>query len=255
MVTHAVTASDELVEGLRRGDARAFDQAFMRFRPRIYGFLARLTGHPALAEDLLQETFVRLARHAPTLAVDTRLEAWLFTVARNLYLSHRRWALLDLERLSELRLWSMLAPPPESPLAHAANDQELALLEQAIASLPLTYREVILLVGVEGMSPSEAATILGTNGAAVRQRLARARARMSDLMERLRRMPAHDVSGLRAAQMQARVRAAFVSVHRQSARFEGLRVAYRRYLEPAWVTALGAAYLAWAFLQVIELGH
>jgi RNA polymerase sigma factor (sigma-70 family) len=107
----------------------------------------------------------------------------LFTVARNLYLSHRRWALLDLERLSELRLWSMLAPPPESPLAHAATDERLALLEQAIAALPLAYREVILLVGVEGMSPSEAATVLGSNGAAVRQRLARARAMLRELLD------------------------------------------------------------------------
>ena len=75
------------------------------------------------------------------------------------------------------------------------------------------------------------------------------------LMQRLGAMPAHDVSRLRAAQMQARARAAFASAHRQSASFGGLRAVYRRYLEPAWVTALGAAYLAWAFLQVIELGR
>jgi RNA polymerase sigma-70 factor (ECF subfamily) len=174
---------EDLVERLRRGDGRAFDQVFARYRPRLYGFLARLSGQPALAEDLLQETFLRLARHAPKLAPGTRLEAWLFTVARNLYLSHRRWALLDLARSSELMMWSRLAPPLASPLAQATADQELAALEQALAELPLVYREVLLLVGVEGMEPANAASVLGVSGAALRQRLSRARAMLRELME------------------------------------------------------------------------
>jgi RNA polymerase sigma-70 factor (ECF subfamily) len=173
----------DLVERLRRGDERAFDWVFDHYRPRLFGFLARLSGHRALAEDLLQETFLRLARHAPNLAPDTRLDAWLFTVARNLYASHRRWALLDIERLSEIRLWSMLAPPPPSPLAQAASEEELGALENALARLPLAHREILLLVGIEGMTPAEAATVLGLSNDAARQRLSRARAMLRELLE------------------------------------------------------------------------
>jgi RNA polymerase sigma-70 factor (ECF subfamily) len=161
---------------LKAGDTTAFDAVYERFRPRLFSFVVRLSGERALAEDLVQETFMKLARHAPRLADDTRIGAWLFTVARNLFISHRRWALLDVARVSELRLWTQLAESQATPFAVAAASETERLIEQAIASLPLAYREVLLLVTVDDMAPSEAATIIGLKPAAVRQRLARARA-------------------------------------------------------------------------------
>ena len=76
----------ELLDGLRRGDAAAFDRVYARYRDRIYRFLRRLTGGDRpLADDLFQETFLKLARHAFRLRDDTDLAAWLYTVARNEY--------------------------------------------------------------------------------------------------------------------------------------------------------------------------
>ncbi len=160
---------------LKAGDASAFDVVYERYRPRLFSFLARLSGERALTEDLVQETFMKLAQHAPRLADTTRIGAWLFTVARNLFISHKRWALLDVARVSEVRLWTQLAEPQATPLAVAAASETEQLIEHAIASLPLACREVLLLVAVDGMTPSEAATIIGLKPAAVRQRLARAR--------------------------------------------------------------------------------
>ncbi|MBW2465255.1 MAG: sigma-70 family RNA polymerase sigma factor, partial [Deltaproteobacteria bacterium] len=91
-----------LVAALRRGDREAFDAIYDRYRPRVFAFLGRLSGDRVLAEDLLQETFVRLARRAPDLDAATRLRPWLFTVARNLFLDHRRWVILDFDRLRDL---------------------------------------------------------------------------------------------------------------------------------------------------------
>ena len=85
--------ADECVRALRNGDAAAFDAAYALYHRRIYDFLYRLSGRRDLAEDLFQETFIKLARHATTLREDTELGAWLFTVARNAYRSHRRWVL------------------------------------------------------------------------------------------------------------------------------------------------------------------
>jgi RNA polymerase sigma-70 factor (ECF subfamily) len=174
-------ATDEagLLAALRAGDERAFAEAYARYRPRLYSFLARLTGRPALAEDLVQETFVRLARSAAELRADTRLGAWLFTVARNLFSSHRRWALLDLDRLGELRLWAALQPPEPSPFVLAAVGETERRLEQALAELPLVYREIVLLTAVESMTPSEAAAVLGLSAPTARKRLDRARAMLA----------------------------------------------------------------------------
>ena len=177
----AVVDSEAIVGGLARGDTRAFDAAYDRHRAALHAFLVRLSGSTALAEDLLQETWLRLARHCRELSPDTELRAWLFTVARNLYRSHRRWAVLDAGRLRELGLLPAKSAP--SPFESTAESEARRELEAALADLPLEHREVLLLCSVSGFEPSEAAGILGISPEATRQRLARARAKMR---ERLR---------------------------------------------------------------------
>lgn len=156
---------------LRRLDASAVDAAFEAWSPRVHAFLRRLGASPELAEELVQETFVRLVRHAPTLREDTRLGAWVFTVARNLWRSHRRWAWLDGTRLLELA-----APPrPPGPAELLAATELQLRYEAALAALPEPQREVVLLVVGEGLDPQDAAAVLGLSPEATRQRLARAR--------------------------------------------------------------------------------
>ncbi len=180
-----VTAADDaedaaLVRALRAGEARAFDLAYARYRSRIFSFLLRLARRRDVAEDLLQETFVRLAKHARTLAEDTVLGAWLFTVARNLWRSHRRWRLLDAERLRELGLWPSASSV--TPLALSEATETERRLEAALLALPEMYREVLLLVAVERLEPQRAAEVLGLRADAVRQRLLRARAMLSQAL-------------------------------------------------------------------------
>ena len=174
--------SEALVAGLARGDTRAFDAAYDLYRAPLYAFLVRVTGAVALAEDLLQETWLRLARHSRALPAGTELRPWLFTVTRNLYRSHRRWALLDAGRLRELGLLPPSAPQP-GPFDAAVENEAQRELEAALAVLPLDQREVLLLCAVSGFEPTEAAAILGISPEATRQRLSRARGR---LRERLR---------------------------------------------------------------------
>jgi len=102
-----------LVARLSAGDTGAFDEVYDVYRPRVFAFLLRMTRNRALAEDLLDETWLRLVRHAARLLPDTRLGPWLFTVARNLYWSHRRDALLEESFVPELlTLWPSPAPWP-----------------------------------------------------------------------------------------------------------------------------------------------
>lgn len=164
---------------------RAFDDAYVRLRAPLYSFLLRLSQNPELAEDLLQETWIRYARQLRQQgqlgpADDPR--PWLFTVARNLYRSHRRWALLDAERLRDLALWPRAERP--GPLEALSAGESERRLERGLAELPFEQREAVLLCAGSGFSPAEAAAIVGIGAEAFRQRLARGRARLRERLER-----------------------------------------------------------------------
>ena len=158
----------EAAELLRKRDARGFDLIYARYADRIFGFLVRLSRSHSLAEDLFQFTFLRLAEHGSRLKPDSDLRAWLFAVARNAYYSHTRVRTVE-------------ALPLEYEAA-VESDAELRLelteLERALAVLEPSDRELLLLVGVEGMSALEVATVLEIDRVAVRKRLSRARERL-----------------------------------------------------------------------------
>lgn len=169
------------IAGLRRGDASAFDRVFTAYRRRLYAYLARMTRRRDVAEDLLQETFLRLAQHARRLDADTRLGAWLFTVAHRLVVSWARAQAVRAQLAGDLPLRES-PHDARSPLEALADSQVQLALERAFAQLAPAYREVALLVGVEGMQPTEVAQILGQKPEAVRQRLARARIQLAEAL-------------------------------------------------------------------------
>ena len=172
-----------LVERLQRGDPVAFDRVYDEYRPRLYGFLLRMSRSRTVAEDLLDETWLRLVSRVRSLRPDTRLGAWLFTVARNLYWSHRRACLLEETREPDLlTLWPSPSPWP-SPFELAATSELERRVETALAGLQPHHREALLLVAHEGLTPGEAATVSGITPEAFRQRLSRARAALAEKLE------------------------------------------------------------------------
>jgi len=173
----------ELVARLRDADERAFDIVHAEFNTRLFNFLARLSRRRDVAEDLLEETWLRFVDHAHRLKPDTRLGPFLFTVARNLYVSYCRSRLLeDAHTADMIGLWPLGTPRP-SPFESSVASETATRIEQAIAALPATYREAILLVAVEGMKPAEAAAVCGISGEAMRQRISRARAMIAGKLE------------------------------------------------------------------------
>jgi RNA polymerase sigma-70 factor, ECF subfamily len=178
-----VTDVDAHVSALRRGDPAAFDAVYAALQGRVFAFLLRLAGRRDTAEDLAQETWLKLARAAPALREDTRLVPLVFKIARNAFLSYRRWAVLDLSRL--LMIGFEPATTAEGPDAQHERSRAIALLEASLAELPVASREVLLLVGVEGLDQGEVARILGISYEATRQRLSRARAQLEAKMQAL----------------------------------------------------------------------
>lgn len=163
-----------LVAALRRGEAPAFDAVYEEFRPRLFGFILRLVGRRAVAEELSQEAWMRLATRAAALRDDTRLAPWLFTVARNLCFSYRRARGLDGVGASETELQALRDEAP-SPLRRAEGSELGERLERALRRIPARDRETLLLVGAEGLAPVEAAVVCGIRTEALRKRLERAR--------------------------------------------------------------------------------
>src|SRR4051812_17585048 len=84
-----------LVGRLRAEEPAAFDAIYLALNVRLLTFLVRLTRDRAIAEDLLEETWLRLVTHAPRLRPETRLVPWLFTVARNLHVSYCRSRMIE----------------------------------------------------------------------------------------------------------------------------------------------------------------
>lgn len=172
-----------LVARLQAGDPSAFDEVHTALNARLFSFLLRLSRRRDVAEDLLEETWLRLVTHAKRLRPDTRLAPWLFTVARNLYVSYQRSRLLEETHAASLiGLWPGGSPRP-SPFEETATNETERRIEAALAELPAAYREVLLLVGVEGFRPVDAAEVCGISPEALRQRLSRARALLTRRLE------------------------------------------------------------------------
>jgi len=174
----------ELVRRVRASDTDAFDTVHATFNTRLFSFLARVSGNRDVAQDLLEETWLRFVANAERLEPDTRLGPWLFAVARNLHISYCRSRAIEISHAEAgIGLWPAIAPA--SPFDHAVGQQVEQQVEAALASLPVTYREVLLLVGIEGLRPAEAAAVCGISQEAMRQRLKRARLLLQSRLDEL----------------------------------------------------------------------
>lgn len=162
---------------LKQGDARGFDWAYARYAEGIFGFLVRLARSRALAEDLFQHTFLRLAERGRSLRSDSDLRAWLFSVARNAFHSEVR------ARGVIARADASLAPTPSASGPAPEAGLALADLERALASLEPEDRELLLLVGVEGLSYAQLTLVLDVDAVTVRKRVSRARGRLAQALD------------------------------------------------------------------------
>jgi RNA polymerase sigma-70 factor, ECF subfamily len=147
----------DLVRRCLAGEQRAFDTLYDRHAGRVFHLLRRLTANEAEAEDLAQETFLTAYRSLASWRGEGAFGTWLCGIGVRLYANARRrpqpeTGLLDDE--------AGLAATDADPLAHCLRREQEKCVEQAIAALPPLYREVFVLVQVEGLSCREAASWL-----------------------------------------------------------------------------------------------
>ena len=166
-------ASDEdlMLRVQRRRDEEAFNGLFARFRVPITSYLYRLVGNRSEAESLAQESFLRILEKAEHYQHPKRFSTWFYTIARNLatdFLKKKRAVVPD--DFSGLSDAIVAASMPEADDA-TARRQELDELVAALQALPLVYREVVVLRGLQELSYREIAAIVGCPESTARSRM------------------------------------------------------------------------------------
>ena len=185
-----------LAEGLKRQEAGLLDQLIVRYQHRLLRYLLYLTGSREMAEDLFQEVWMRVLVRGAQFNGKARFETWLFAIARNLVIDHRRKrTLASLEELmegtggDERPLPLEIAGIEPSSFDHAANLEDRERIAAALIGLEAIYREVMVLRFYEDMSLEEIATVTRTPLSTIKSRLYRGMAILKPRLERLQLRP------------------------------------------------------------------
>ena len=190
-------AEDRLIERLRQGDTQALEALMTRYSGRVYRLAFGITRNDADAEEIVQDVFLTLFRKIDTFEGRSALGTWIYRVTANAALIKRRGQRVELEVLLEDYLPRFLedghregdraflcADWSQRPDEVAQGVETRAILTQALERLPDTYRAVVLLRDLEGLSNDEAAEVLGETVASVKSRLHRARMALREQLTR-----------------------------------------------------------------------
>jgi RNA polymerase sigma-70 factor (ECF subfamily) len=144
--------------------------------PNLRAFAMSLSGNVDRADDLVQGTLVRAMANIHLFQPGTNMQAWLFTILRNLFRSEFRKRRREVEDVDGSYLDSLESPPEQD------GRLEFEELFDALAKLPFVQREALLLVGASGFSYDQAAAICETPVGTIKSRVNRARGRLAELL-------------------------------------------------------------------------
>lgn len=188
-MTAADTPSDEdLMLAYARGDRLAFETLYDRHALPVWRFVQRSVQDAALADDLVQDVWFSVVRHAPQYEVRAKFRTWLFTLAHHRMVdhwrTHKHHTSLEAETQEGSSLAEMLAAESGFGPERRLDSRELAqALLDALAALPAVQREAFLLQAEAGMSLAEIAQTTGVNIETAKSRLRYARARLRETLE------------------------------------------------------------------------
>jgi RNA polymerase sigma-70 factor (ECF subfamily) len=196
---NANTVAEELVrrenlavaQGLKRQDAGLLDELIVRYQHRLLRYLLFLTGNREMAEDLFQDVWMRVLTRGTQFNGKARFETWLFTIARNLVIDHRRKkTMTSLEELidngsdDDRPISFEVADHQPSPLEQVRSVEDREKIAAALLQLDTLYREVLVLRFHEELTLEEIARITKAPLSTVKSRLYRGLAAIKPKLER-----------------------------------------------------------------------
>lgn len=186
----------EVVVLAQQGREPAFRELIRRYERPVFSLIFRMVRDGTVAEDLAQDTFIKVLNHLDKYRPEFKFSSWLFKIANNVAIDHLRRRQLDTVSMdgsphaataAEAESSSFqLADQAESPLDELASRELGAIIEQAIGSLRPEYRNCIMLRHVEGRSYEEIAATLDLPLGTVKTYIHRARQQLREALEHLR---------------------------------------------------------------------
>jgi len=171
----AVT-DDQLIDQVLAGDTGSFEELVGRYRNQVFNFILRLLGSRDDAEDILQDTFMKVYQSLPRYQKRARFASFLFTIAHNLSMNrinYRKRSLLKLETLSQSS--DTKSTMDRTPDAELREDEISIVVHRAIDKLPPKYRAALVLSEFEGFSYKQIGQVLNCSVGTVKSRIFRAR--------------------------------------------------------------------------------
>jgi RNA polymerase sigma-70 factor (ECF subfamily) len=169
----------ELVQQLKNGQLFAGSTLYTRHKLAIYSFCLRMLADGEAAKDATQETFMKMISKIHSVDKGIALRSWLFSVARNeVLMVLRRKKIIPMDSFDE----SEQAYDQSTPYHSAVQEELTAHVQEAIQKLKPAYREVFLLREMEGLSYDEIANATGTTLSAVKSKIFKSRAALSEML-------------------------------------------------------------------------
>jgi RNA polymerase sigma-70 factor (ECF subfamily) len=164
-----------IARGLRRRDPDLLDRLIEQYQHRLLRYLLYLSGNRELAEDLFQETWIRVLERGHQYDGKHEFSTWLYTVARNLTIDYlRRKSPLSLDGLMQHEEHALLEPTDTRLAWEVVQQHEQAdRISAALVSIPVEYRETVVLRFQEGLALDEIAAVTGAPLGTVKSRLYR----------------------------------------------------------------------------------
>ena len=165
-----------IARGLRRRDPDVLDYLIERYQHRLLRYLLYLSGNRELAEDLFQETWLRVMERGHQYDGRREFSTWLYTVARNLTVDYlRKKNPISLDGLMTGEEHTPFEPPDSSPSAWqlVAQHEQTERIGAAMARIPAEYRESIALRFHDGLALDEIAAVIGAPLSTVKSRIYR----------------------------------------------------------------------------------
>ncbi|WP_439587832.1 RNA polymerase sigma factor [Hydrogenophaga sp.] len=183
-------ADETLMLGFAAGDARAFETLYDRHALPVWRFVQRSVRDNALADDLVQDVWFSLLRHAPNYQPRARFRTWLFTLAHHRMVDHWRThkphISLDADTEEGAALADSLAADSGfGPVSQLQSREQAQALLDALAGLPAAQREAFLLQAEGGLSVADIAEATGVTHETAKSRLRYARERLRQTLETL----------------------------------------------------------------------
>ena len=169
---------DRLIRRAKRGDGAAIEELITEHQAALYAFVLRLSGRPDVAEDIVQEAFVRVIKNIDRFDPRFRFSTWIFTIARRLYVNH-----MQKHRPSSdsevVELWQGAGETPdELTSATEKRDRLRRILDVAVACLTPLQREIVTLFHHQDWSIEAVSSHLDMPEGTIKSHLHRARKRM-----------------------------------------------------------------------------